>query len=180
MLLNDLLVKHGYDPERVLIFRHLPREPKLRKLLPWLAAEMPAHFNAYQQTQAPREQKALEQEIGRGYVASFIGHEARKAIFVGLYSVSSARPLTFQEFWQMPEHQLMAEFGMWGWKEDEADRAPVLWFELELVDFYPHWKGRLIIDWPGGGRSWYRRAHKEGYRVHAVLETSILSLPMPR
>jgi hypothetical protein len=48
--LNDILVGAGIDPKQVLVLRHRPNEPELRKVLPWLAAEKPATFNAYQQT----------------------------------------------------------------------------------------------------------------------------------
>jgi hypothetical protein len=39
--------------------RHRPKEPKLNKVLPWLAAERPELFNAYQQTQNERAEQAL-------------------------------------------------------------------------------------------------------------------------
>lgn len=51
MNLNDLLRTKSLDPQHVLVFRHRPMEPELNKVLPWLAAEKPDVFNAYQQTQ---------------------------------------------------------------------------------------------------------------------------------
>jgi hypothetical protein len=74
MTLNDLLLSKGIDPQTVLVFRHRPHEPQLNKVLPWLAAEQPEVFNAYQQTQGGRVEKAVS---GASYVASFIGHAAR-------------------------------------------------------------------------------------------------------
>jgi hypothetical protein len=50
--------------------RHRPQEPELRKVLPWLAAEKPELFNAYQQTHGERVEKAM---LGAKFVASFIG-----------------------------------------------------------------------------------------------------------
>jgi hypothetical protein len=73
MNLNDLLRGRGIDPEQVLVFRHRPSEPELNKVLPWLAAEKPDVFNAYQQTQTEKLEKAM---LGAAYVASFIGREA--------------------------------------------------------------------------------------------------------
>jgi hypothetical protein len=64
MTLNDLLVGKGIDPRQVLVFRHRPRDSELRRVLPWLAAERPAVFNAYQQTQGERVEKAMR---GAGY-----------------------------------------------------------------------------------------------------------------
>ena len=80
MNFTDLLRGKGIEPQRVLVLRHRPLEPELRKVLPWLAAEKPEVFNAYQQTQTTQ----VEQEMARaGYVAAFIGHEPGKALFVG-------------------------------------------------------------------------------------------------
>ena len=41
MLLNDLLIRKGIDPEQVLVMRHRPHERQLNKVLPWLAADRP-------------------------------------------------------------------------------------------------------------------------------------------
>lgn len=66
------------------MLRHRPFEPDLNTVLPWLAAEKPDVFNAYQQTQGEKLEKVM---TGAAYVVSFIGHEPGKAIFVGLYSI---------------------------------------------------------------------------------------------
>ncbi|HJY86402.1 MAG TPA: hypothetical protein VKE24_06145 [Candidatus Acidoferrales bacterium] len=95
MDLNDLLKKQGIDPQQVLALRHRPHEPELNKVFPWLAAEKPAVFNAYQQTQGPKLEKVMVLMGGSGYIASFIGHEPGKALFVGLYSIAGSRPLTY-------------------------------------------------------------------------------------
>jgi hypothetical protein len=51
MNFNDLLTGKDINPLDVIVMRHRPSEPELRKVLPWLAAERPDLFNAYQQTQ---------------------------------------------------------------------------------------------------------------------------------
>ncbi|MHA1165192.1 MAG: hypothetical protein ACTSP0_06370 [Alphaproteobacteria bacterium] len=51
MNLNDLLSGESIDPRHVFVIRHRPFEPELNKVLPWLAADKPDVFNAYQQTQ---------------------------------------------------------------------------------------------------------------------------------
>jgi hypothetical protein len=38
MNLNDLLLGKAIDPKQVLVLRHRPWEPRLHKVLPWLAA----------------------------------------------------------------------------------------------------------------------------------------------
>ncbi len=50
MTLNDLLIAKSIAPEKVLVLRHRPPESELNKVIPWLAAEKPDVFNAYQQT----------------------------------------------------------------------------------------------------------------------------------
>jgi len=64
MNLNDLLRGKGIDPRHVLVLRHRPNEPELNKVLPWLAAEEPGVFNAYQQTQGERVERAMQAMMG--------------------------------------------------------------------------------------------------------------------
>src|ERR1700758_5279133 len=98
---NHLLATQEIDPEKVLVMRHRPFEAELQKVLPWLAAERPDIFNAYQQTQGERVENAMQKAE---YLASFIGHEPRKALFVGLYSIGGTTPLTVDEFWKVPAY----------------------------------------------------------------------------
>jgi hypothetical protein len=57
-------------------------------VFPLLAADRPDLFNAYQQTQGRKVEKAMTKA---GYVASFIGHEPGKALFVGLYKIGKIK-----------------------------------------------------------------------------------------
>lgn len=115
-----------------------------------------------------------------GYVASFIGREPGKALFAGLYSIAAARPLTYEDYWKVPAYiEMKSKFGMKGGDVGKAGRPFVLWFDLVLTDFYAHWKGRLIVGWPGLERSWWRRAHLNEIPVIAILEDSALDAAMP-
>jgi hypothetical protein len=58
MNFNALLDQEKIEQRNVLVMRHRPHEPQLRKVLPWLAAEKPDVFNAYQQTQGEKVEKA--------------------------------------------------------------------------------------------------------------------------
>lgn len=178
MDLNDLLLHNSINPEHVIILRHRPHESKFNKVLPWLAAEKSDLFNAYQQTQSKKLESAMQKLIGTGYVASFIGQEPGKAVFVGLYSITSSTPLTYEEFWQVPAHIELKKFGMKGFTEG-SDRNSVLWFKLVQTDFYTAWKGKLIINWPPPELSWWRRAHRNEMPVAAILEDSLLDAAMP-
>lgn len=120
----------------------------------------------------------MDSIVGEGYVASFIGHEPGKALFIGLYSIDSSRPMTREEYWQVPAYIEMKAFGMEGFSEEEP-RPSCLWFDLVLTDFYPTWKGRLIVEWPPPERSWWRRAHRNVMPVYAILEDSALDASVP-
>jgi hypothetical protein len=108
---NDLLGKEGIDPKTVLVLRHRPRERELRKVLPWLAAERPDTYNAYQQQQSPSVETAM---VKADDVASFIGHEAGKALFIALYHRGQWHPLTHDDYWRVPANIEMRDFGMRG------------------------------------------------------------------
>lgn len=179
MKLNDLLQTHQIDPREVLVFRHRPHEPELRKVLPWFAAEKPAVFNAYQQTQGPRLEGVMKAMVGSGFVASFIGHGPGKALFEGLYSIKSAAPLTYREFWKVPAYIEMKTFGMKGWSPDD-ERHSQLWFDLKRNNFCESWRGKLIVNWPPPERSWWRRAHRNEIAVAAILEESAFAREMPQ
>jgi hypothetical protein len=178
MNLNDLLRGKGIDPQHVLVLRHRPHEPELNKVLPWLAAERPDLFNAYQATQGEKLERVMQGMMGTGYIAAFIGQEPGKALFVGLYSIAASKPLTYEEFWRVPACiELKEKFGMTGWATRDASH--VAWFELTPEDFYTDWKGKLIVSWPPPERSWWRRAHRNDMPVIAVLEDSALEAAMP-
>ena len=175
MNLNDMLQGEGIDPQQVLVLRHRPQERELSKVLPWLAAEKPDVFNAYQQTQGEKLEKRMKSS---GYIASFLGHTPGKALFVGLYTIGASKPLTLEEYWQVPAYIEMKAFGMKGFSGE--DRPTVDWFDLTLTNFYASWKGKLVVGWPPPELSWWRRAHKNQIPILAVLEDSALDASMPQ
>ena len=174
MDLNDLLRGQRIDPEHVLVFRHRPHEPQLRKVLPWFAAEALEVFNAYQQTQGPRVEKAMQRA---SHVAAFIGHEPGKALFVGLYAIGATTPLTRDSYLQIPANVTLKTHG--ARSGFDKGRSSVLWFDLALTDFYTAWKGKLIMSWPPPERAWWRRAHRNELSVLAILEESAFDEAMP-
>lgn len=180
MTLNDLFDAEGIDGRRVLILRHTPQESLLNREIAGLAAERPDLFNTYQQTQSKRVEKQMEDAK---YVASFIGHQSGRALFVGLYEVAAHRILTRDEYWKMPEHvELRDKFGMRGFIAEKDDRTSILWFDLKLTGTFAEWKGKLVIAWPKPDISWSRWAHDSGAKmpVLAILDESALERPMPR
>ena len=177
MDLNGLLVAEGFDPRTIIVMRHSPFEKRLNRVLPWLAAERHDLFNAYQQTQRPKPEKAM---LGASHVASFIGNAPGRALFVGLYAIGETTPLDYGAYWSVPALAELREFGYGGFTpEDAAARGTVLWFDLQPTDFLAAWKGRLIVAFPPPERAWWRRAHTRPMPVHAILEDSALEAALP-
>lgn len=172
---RELLLDAKIDPETVLVLRHCPIEPRLRAFFPYLAAHEPDLFNAYQQTQTPRVEKAMQKAA---YVASFIGHRPSLALYVGLYQCKGAERLTFSSHWKNPLLcRLKSEYGMKGL---EDRKKTVLWFDLTKTEFCSHWMGKLVVDWPGKEISWFRWATKKNaFTVRSILEESLLVDRMP-
>ncbi len=173
MTLNELLVREQIDPEQVIVLRHKPFEASLLARLPSLAEDRPEVFNAYQQCQGLQLEGSMLKLQNSGYLASFLAYGTAKAVFVGLYKIKSSRSLTERGFWSLKANQDLKKLGMQGFIATRS-RPTARWFDLELQPFQSQWKGRLIIDWPGRARSWWRRAHRNDLTVQAILEDSSL------
>lgn len=176
MNFNDLLLGKNINPEHVIVLRHRPHETQLNKVLPWLAATRRDLFNAFQQSQGEKLEKVMHKIEKTGFVASFIGREAGKALFIGLYSINGSKSLTYDEFWKIRANTELKTFGMIGFK---GERQSTLWFDLVPTDFYSSWKGKLIVRWPPPERSWWRRAHRNELPIHSILEDNALETGLP-
>ena len=168
MELNDLLKREGIDPATVLVMRHCPREPKLNAVFPWLVEENHNLFNAYQQTQTPKVEKAFQ---SAAYLASFVGTENGFAAFAGLYKFGESTKMSYRQFWAKQEMlDLHQKFGMVGM---EDTKGSCLWFDLKRTKHFEHWRGKLIIRWPGMALSYWRWASRNQFDVHSISEESI-------
>src|SRR5258708_6109363 len=120
---KDLLGKHQIDPRSVLVLRHTPTVPRLRRVFPWLAANHPVVFNAYQQT----HREDVENEMKNAtYVASFIGHAPGSALFIGLYQRHGQELRTPDQIRSEPSVQELEGYG------HGAETRSRLWFDLRL------------------------------------------------
>lgn len=97
---------------------------------------------------------------------------------MGLYAIGKSRTINEKQFWSVPENRTLQNLGYRGFKASQT-RATIEQFDLTLKSFRESWKGRLIVDWPGGERSWWRRAENNNFTIHAVLEESALAKSMP-
>jgi hypothetical protein len=170
--LNDLLVKTGIEPKGVMVMRHRPTEKDLREVMPWLAAERPEIYNAFQSNHGETVESSLSKAT---HLASFIGHEPRRAVFVGLYAVNGAKRISASDFWKIPHNVTLRSLGTRG---PEGGRKS-LWFDLNQVEQLQAWKGRLVIEWTGIERSWWRWASRNTLPVHAIHEESLLVRVLP-
>lgn len=173
MDLNNLIMLKGIDPKNVLVFRHRPQEPSLRRVFNWLIVERPSVFNAYQQAHAPKTESALKQAE---YVVSFVGNEAKKAVFVAIYKNNGYSIISKEEFWNKEENNQLRQLGMRG---PDDNRAEMYWFDLIKTDIYSEWSGRLLVNWPGLEKSWYRWAYRNSFPIHAIATDSQLIQDMP-
>jgi hypothetical protein len=176
--LNDLLHKADLDPAKVIAMRHRPDEPGLRKVLPWLVERNPAVFNAYQRSHSGQQEEALRRLAGKGWVASFFGLVPGEAVFCGLYEIRDYDELDQESFWAIPENVTLRNHGMLGWARKGRERG--LWFDLRLrEEFHINWIGRLVVGWPGGDRSWWRRSERNVMPIKAIQRESYFVQGMP-
>jgi hypothetical protein len=175
MTLSELLQENGIEPnQRVLVMRHTPKEPDLKRNFQSIAETRPELFNAYQSTQS---NKTKEDQMSKAlYLASFVGHEPQRALFVGVFKVSGSRPLSRRAYWKIRAHQELRSHGMKGFT---GGRAAILKFKLEELKPFQEWKGKLIVEWPGSEKAWSRWAKDNTFEVRALLEESRLAKAMP-
>jgi hypothetical protein len=153
------------------MLRHTPEQPRLRRVLPWLAEMYPDAFNAYQQTQG----KIVEERMKKAqYVAAFIGHSPGSAMFVGLYRRCGESQRTADALNTDPACQTLVSYGL------SPETKTRLWFDLRPVEtFYPDWKGKLIIKWPPKDITWHRFANRYPFILTTIHAESLLSKQPP-
>jgi hypothetical protein len=164
MDLNQLLVENGIDPEKTLVMRHSPQRPDFARIAPWLITERPEVFNAYQQTQYPRVEKQL---LRADHLASFYGHEAGKAVFVGIYKMAGSKVLPIEKLKKIRAYSEFLKF--WG----EAEQTKYRWFDLRLTKHFSEWKAKLVVKWPPREINYSRWALKNCFEVLSIAEESI-------
>ena len=133
----------------------------------------PDLFRAYQQIQWG----TLEKAMTRGkFLASFVAQETGSATFAGIYRIGSWQTLDYEGYCNFPGNRQLEALGMSGRKPDMDD---CLAFELEKLDTYADWIGRLVIDWPKPYQNWWRWAGKGSFPVAAIEAESRFVRGMP-
>lgn len=168
MEFNDLLSKAGIETSNVLIMRHRPSDPLLRKALPRLALEDEKSFIDYQSSHGPRTEAALSRV---DYIASFIADGSNRALFVGLFQIISREWVEGSRWLANPTLAALVDVKV----RERRERSEVIWFTQNRVkQFYPEWTGCLQVAWPPPERSWFRRAERNVLPVVAIHEEQAL------
>lgn len=170
---NTLLEKADLDPAGTLIVRHVPVEKSLKRVLPWLVVERPDLWLAYQRIQWKTLEKAMTKAE---HVASFIGDDGAGATFAGLYRIGTWKTLDFAGYQAFPGNAELEQLGMTGRSEDMPE---CLAFELEPLDHWLEWIGRLTITWPKPYRQWWRRGGRGSFPVRTIESESRFARGLP-
>lgn len=170
---RTLLELEGFAPAEVLVVRHTPIEKSLRRVMPWLVAERPELFLAYQQIQWSTLERAMTKAR---YLASFVAQETGSATYAGLFRIGSWKTLDYDGYCRFPGNSELEALGMSG---RSPDMGECLAFELERLDTYVEWIGRLVITWPKPYQNWWRWATKGGFSVAAIDAESRFVRGMP-
>jgi len=169
--LNDLLRKVDIEPESTMVMRHQPTEKSLKEALPTLVEEKPHLFTAFQRQHGPNVEVALSRA---SHLASFIADGAGRALFCGLYEVKGHKQLTPKQYWAVPEFKELGELGTRG---PRPGQKPLV-IDLERLDTLLDLKGRLVVNWPGIERAWWRWAGRNVFQIRTIHEENRLTPPM--
>lgn len=170
---NSLLTQVDVDPQQTLVVRHFPVEDALRRILPWLVVERPELWLAYQQIQWTSLEKAMTKAR---FIASFIGQEPGKATFAGLYRIGEHQVLDHAGYWALPGNAELQTLGMTG-RTPEMGNCHA--FELEPLDHWHDWIGRLTIRWPRPYQNWWRWAWRASFPIDTIEAESRFVRAMP-
>lgn len=141
--LHTLLRLNDTDPSAALLMRHTGEVARLRRQLPWIAAEHPTAYTAFQSYH--REHVARMMRTKATLVSSIAMPDG--ALFTGAYQIGQERTLTHAEWQAQPGNDVLAAAGARGPDDEEG---PTRWFEMTPLPLMTDWIGRLLLSWPGG------------------------------
>lgn len=174
---NLLLRDAGLDPAEVSVILHSTTLPVLRRWLPFIAAERPDLFAAYQSVHSTTAEAILRR---RPRVASFVPLPHRRMAFAGLYRIAATEERATAEIYADPRFAELEQ--VYGASDTSPERniarAARQWvFRMELCETLAALRGRLVIAAPPG-RTYVRIAANLDPEVVALTETSLL-VPAP-
>lgn len=170
---DQLLAESGLPLKKTLFVRHAPREDALRRVMPWIAAERPDLWLAYQQIQWPSLVKAMTKA---NYIVSFLGHEPKLAAFADVYAIGDSKLLSLEGYDCHPGNAELERLGMSARNEEQGD---CLAFDLEPQEILADYRGRLIVRWPLPYQNWWRKAQGATLVVDAIERDSVFETAIP-
>ncbi len=170
---NDLLAKAEIDPRTVVVMRHQPKEPLLRKELRRLALEDEQSIIDYQSSHGPRTEAAL---LRANFIASFVADGSGRALFIGLYAIERTETVSCNRWLDNPRLRMLVDMDT----RPPEKREMIIWFHQNRVEtFFSDWKGRLCVGWPPPELSWFRRAERNSLPILAIHDEQKLVPRLP-
>ncbi len=172
MLTLDMLLENaGIPHEDVIVARHTPKEPPLRKIIKAIVAERPDLFRVFQSVQSERLEGAMTRA---GYMASFVENGPSGGVFAGLYLIGPSQRVSQQQFQAVPENRELLSLGM----DDEWTRDPLM-FDMLLCEELSEWIGKLCVSGWSNPRAWWQWSKPGRFPITAIHPENILSQGMP-
>lgn len=184
MRLSQVMRAEGLEPTEATLILHRPTPLGLRRRLPWIAAERPGEFDAYQNVHSRPAQATLR---GRPVTLSFVTVAEGRLAFAGAFSVTVAGERSLREILADPHFGILR-------REREATRGPArededdeeasrpeslrLVFRLGPLAAMAALKGRLVIP-ASGTRAYVRLVESYNPNVLAIAEASLLTPSVP-
>ena len=144
---NDLLELEGVDITRVRLVRHQDNRLRPGRLYEAWRNDRSA-FEDYQSVQSKNRFPVGD------LLASFVVTEARKTVFVGLYSVAGVDTLPPGSVDVLVRHDTSGDFK----------------YDLQLKQELADYRDRAVIDWGAGVRTWVQRAANQTKPVIEITE----------
>ncbi len=148
LMLNTLFQNEGLDPKEVKLVRHKDtRFPDCTTPYALWMAEDP-DFEVYQRLQGKPKFN------GASYIASFVVTPLAETLFVGVYAIGGYR--------RAPRDLVCPVAGTKGER---------ILYDLAPTELLADYRGRLVVDWGEGYRSWIQRAHRKDKPVIELRRT---------
>ncbi|MEL6511377.1 MAG: GIY-YIG nuclease family protein [Pseudomonadota bacterium] len=172
--LHSVLDAEGISPDDVAVLLHTPKEPQLRKFLPWLVRERADLFEWYQSLHNKGVTATLRR---RRFVLSFVSFAPSRLVLAGLYRIAAVETRSTQKILQDPEAtELTDRFRLdYGALEQAEDWV---WFSLECSDSLAAYAGRLTIS-PKPSRAYGRLAENFDEPIASIEREPVFDAPPP-
>lgn len=153
----DVLGKAGLGAEKVIAYRHTPRDadPGLLAEMTTLALHRHELISTYQSLQSGRIKSAL---LNNNYIASFAKSSGTAALFLGMYNITGQTATVYGDFAERAaQKELVTRLGV---DYDLALDAPVTVIENERVDVLKEYIGCIEVDFPKRSPAQYPKANR--------------------